>query len=98
MKGIKNENDMNSTVKNQHTAAWRFQVWASFILSFGFTTIGVILLPVEFWVKGYMVMGIVFLVGSCFGLAKTIRDDHESDKLINRITSAKTEKILKEFE
>lgn len=89
---------METPVISQNTKAWKFQVWASFALSFGLTLYGVLALPLDFWIKGYLLMGMIFLVGSCFALAKTIRDDHEMAKLINRITNAKTEKILKEFE
>ena len=89
---------MNSTVKNQHTSAWRFQVWASFLVSAGLTLGGIFYLPVDFWIKGYLAMGILFLIGSCFSLAKTIRDDHEAIDFVNRVQKAKTEKILTEFE
>jgi hypothetical protein len=29
---------------------------------------------------------------------KTLRDDHEAKRLVNRLTEAKTERILREFE
>jgi len=48
--------------------------------------------------KGFLIMGMFFTVGSAFTLSKTIRDDHESDKIINRIKNAKTERVLKDFE
>ncbi|MCU0390121.1 MAG: hypothetical protein MUE81_03310 [Thermoflexibacter sp.] len=83
---------------NKNTPAWRFQTVASFILSFGLTFTGIIYLPADLWVKGFLLMGQIFTVGSAFTLAKTLRDDHEANKLINRIHSAKTEKILKDFE
>jgi len=89
---------MDSNAISKNTAAWRMQTWLSFIISFGLMMIGIAYLPVDFWIKGYLMMGLIFTVGSCFSLAKTIRDDHESDRLINRINNAKTEKILKEFE
>ncbi|MEM7369160.1 MAG: YiaA/YiaB family inner membrane protein [Bacteroidota bacterium] len=89
---------MNQVKQNQHTSAWRFQVWASFLLSLALTLGGIFYLPVDFWIKGYLAMGLLFLVGSCFSLAKTIRDDHESKSLLNRVQQAKTEKILSEFE
>lgn len=89
---------MNSQIPNQPTSAWRFQVWISFITSLVLTIGGVAYLPVDFWMKGYLLMGMLFLIGSCFSLAKTIRDDHEATSLINRITKAKTEKILTEYE
>lgn len=77
---------------------WIFQVWASFVLSMFLTVSGIYFLPCDFWVKGYMIMGVIFTVGSTFSLAKTIRDTEESRKLLNRISSAKTEKLLTEFE
>ncbi len=89
---------MENPVINQNTAAFRFQVWTSFALSFGLMLVGICYLPVDLWIKGYLMMGTVFTVASCFTLAKTLRDDHEAGKLINRITGAKTERILKEYE
>lgn len=86
------------TQQNQHTAAWKFQVWISFLLSFVLTLGGIFYLPVDFWIKGYLAMGLVFLIGSCFSLAKTLRDEHEASTFVNRVKQAKTEKILTEFE
>jgi len=43
-------------------------------------------------------MGYLFTVTTCFTLAKTIRDKHESQRLINRVKEAKTEKILADYE
>ena len=89
---------MDLSEQKQHTAAWRFQVWASFLISFALTLGGILYLPVDLWIKGYLGMGLLFLIGSCFSLAKTIRDDHESSTFVNRVRKAKTEKILTEFE
>ncbi len=77
---------------------WIFQVWASFIIAAALTLGGIYVLPADFWVKGYLLMGMLFTVGSSFTLAKTIRDNEESRKLVNRIVDAKTEKLLTEFE
>jgi len=81
-----------------HTTAWNFQTWVSFGVSFVMTIGGVLLLPVDWWTKGYLLMGTLFLVGSSFTLAKTLRDNHEAHKLRNRISSAKADALLKEFE
>ncbi len=89
---------MENPIISKNTPAYRFQVWACFALSFGLLLVGIYHLPVDLWIKGYFTMGIVFTIGSCFTLAKVIRDDYEADKLVNRITGAKTEKILKEYE
>ena len=58
--------------------------------------IGMWLLPLDFWIKGYITMGILMLVQSCVTLTKTMRDMHESGKLVNRIEDAKAERLLME--
>jgi len=78
------------------SAAWIFQTWAAFILSICMTTVGIVNLPVDNWVKGFMGMGLAFSVGSTFTLAKTTRDLHEARKITSRIDEAKVEKLLSE--
>jgi len=56
------------------------------------------MMPADMWIKGYLLMGMLFTVGSTFTLAKTLRDQHEAQKLIHKISNAKTEKMLKELE
>lgn len=53
-------------------------------------------LPIDIWMKGYLTMGIVMLVQTCVALTKTVRDNHESGKLVNRIEDAKAERLLME--
>ena len=85
MQPMSNQKDSN---------AWIFQTWAAFILSVGMTTTGILNLPVDIWVKGFMGMGLGFTVGSTFSLAKTQRDLYESTKLNSKIEEAKVEQIL----
>ena len=55
------------------------------------------MLPLDIWAKGYLGMGLFFLVSSTISVSKTLRDKHEFDRIINRVEEAKTEKILKEY-
>jgi len=80
------------------TNAWVFQAWASFLIALGTTAVGIIFLPVDRWVRGFLAMGLLFTINACFSLAKTVRDNHEAGKFINRLTGAKAEKLLQEFE
>jgi hypothetical protein len=80
------------------TPAWIFQVWTAFAISLVSVTLGIIYMPVDGWIRSFLAVGVFFLVASCFSLAKTLRDNHEVDKLINRISEAKTEKLLQDFE
>ena len=51
-------------------------------------------MPLGLWIKGYFAIGIVMLIQSCITRTKTIRDVHESGKLVNRIEDAKAERLL----
>ena len=89
---------MDTTQNQKDSSAWIAFVWISFVLSSGMMILGVWFLPVDAWVKGYFAMGFFFTMGSSFSLSKTLRDQHESRRLINRIVDAKTEKILNDYE
>ena len=80
------------------SASWIFFVKMSFILSVLALGLGIYFMPTELWVKGYMAMGSLFTIGSSITLSKTLRDEHESRKLINKISEAKTERILKTYD
>jgi hypothetical protein len=77
---------------------WVFFVRLSFFISLLATSFGIFLLPVDFWAKGYIAIGLYFTVNTSFTLAKTLRDEHEANKLINKINEVKTEKMLREFD
>jgi hypothetical protein len=87
---------MNKAPLQQHTTAWIIQVWASFAIALTATGVGIVNLPVNNWVKGYMGMGVLFTVGSSFSLAKTLRDRHEAEKLTSKVEEARVERILTE--
>jgi hypothetical protein len=67
--------------RQRNTAAWHIQVWASFLLASLTTAIGILYLPVDAWIKAFLGMGLLFTIGSCFSLAKTIRDEHEASQV-----------------
>ena len=88
---------MEKRIINQdHSSAWVIQTWLSFIISISATTIGIIYLPVNPWIKSFMGMGLAFSVGSTISLTKTQRDLHEGKKLTSKIEEARVEKILAE--
>jgi len=86
---------MNQNIQH-HSNAWVTFTYASFAASGFLVAIGVYFLPVDLWIKGYLAMGIVMLIQSCVTLTKTVRDVHESSRLMNRIEDAKAERLLME--
>jgi hypothetical protein len=85
-------------VLQRDSVAWKFFVKISFVISVVSMAAGIYLLPTDYWVKGYMAMGLLFVIGSSITLSKTIRDDYEAKRIINKISEVKTEKLLKEYD
>jgi len=75
------------------------QTWISFsYLSFGVAALmlalGIYMMPLDLWGKGYLTMGILMLVQTTVNVTKTLRDNQEAEKLIRKVEDAKTEKLL----
>jgi hypothetical protein len=77
-----------------HSQAWMVFTYVSFAAALAMVGGGIILMPLDLAMKGYLTMGIVMLVQSCITLTKTLRDNDEAGKLVNRIEDAKTERLL----
>jgi hypothetical protein len=78
--------------------AWLFFVRTTFAVSTFAMTMGIWFLPVDLWIKGYMAIGLYFTIGSTITLSKSLRDEHESNRLIHKLSEAKTGKILTDYE
>jgi len=89
---------MQPDVQLPHSPAWTAQAWISFALAFGVMLLGIYAMPVDIWIKGFLGMGTLFLVGSSLSLAKTVRDQHEAQKLTRRIDDARVTKLIAEHD
>lgn len=78
----------------QHSSAWISFTYLSFGTAAAMVAAGVVFMPIDIWLKGYLGMGIVMLIQSCVTLTKTARDLHENKRLMNRIEDAKAERLL----
>ncbi len=88
----------NAPTTQLNSPGWILFTKLSFGLSIAALVVGLVMLPGSFWIKGYLAMGCVFLLGTTFTLAKTIRDEFEANKLVNKIQDARTDRILKEYD
>lgn len=86
---------MNQNVQ-PHSNAWVTFTYVSFAASAFMVSVGVYYLPIDLWMKGYLTMGIIMMIQCCVTLTKTVRDMHESGKMVNRIEDAKAERLLME--
>ncbi|GAA5438325.1 YiaA/YiaB family inner membrane protein [Deinococcus sp. A31D244] len=78
--------------------AWLSFIWIAFLISISLMLLGIFFIPVDWWVKGYLYMGTLFLTASTLTLSKSLRDRHEYERLVNRVKSARTEQVLSKFE
>jgi hypothetical protein len=77
-----------------HSGAWVAFNYANMAIALAMTIGGVLFLPLDIWIKGYLLMGIAMLLSSSISITKTIRDVQESARLLNKIEDAKTEQLL----
>jgi len=83
---------------NSSSSAWDFFVKVSFAIAIAATGIGIYLLPGELVIKGYFLISSLFLVFATITMSKTVRDGHESDRLHNKISEARTSKIIRDMD
>jgi hypothetical protein len=77
-----------------HSGAWVAFNYANLVIALALTIGGVLFLPLDIWIKGYLLMGIAMLLSSSISVTKTIRDVQESGRLLTKIEDAKTEQLL----
>lgn len=83
-----------STQPIKHSSAFVTFSYASFAISALMIGAGVFFMPIDGWMKGFLAMGVVMLVQSCIIITKTVRDNQEAEKFLNRIEDARTERLL----
>lgn len=86
------EYDIQST-----SDGWLFFVKASFGIAILAIAAGIVFVPASLVIKGYFALSSLFLVSSTITLSKSIRDQHEANRLINKVSEARTTKILNEM-
>ena len=79
-----------------HSAAWLAQVWIAFGVSTSAAAIGLAYLPVDPWTRAFLAISFLMSVSSSISLSKTLRDVHESARLISRVDEAKVNQLLTE--
>lgn len=82
--------------QTKNTGAWLSFTYIFFGASVAMMILGVWALPADLWIKGYLSMATVSMLGAAFTLAKTVRDEQEAKRFANRLEDAKAERLLME--
>ncbi|WP_305406639.1 YiaA/YiaB family inner membrane protein [Photobacterium leiognathi] len=77
---------------------WLTYAKATFAIAAIAMIISIVKLPGDLIIKGYYSICSLFLVSATITLSKAVRDEAESDRLINKIEEAKTAKLLNEID
>jgi hypothetical protein len=88
---------MNENIAMPSSNGWILFVKLTFAISLISMGLFIFFMDGSLLVKGYMALNSLFLVSSTIMLSKTLRDEHEAERLLNKINEAKTNKILKEY-
>ncbi|HZC70359.1 MAG TPA: YiaA/YiaB family inner membrane protein [Jatrophihabitans sp.] len=80
------------------TTAYYFQAITSFSVALAVLTVGEICLPLPPWTRAFLALGTLFLVSSCFTLAKCVRDQQDTESVVSRLDQARIERLLSEFD
>ncbi|RLV50309.1 hypothetical protein D9V37_05210 [Nocardioides mangrovicus] len=80
------------------TSAYFAQAGIAFAVALLSVVLGIVYLPVDGWMRAFLAVGVMFLVTSCFTLAKVVRDAQESAGLSSRLDQARLDRILAEHD
>jgi hypothetical protein len=86
----------SAPLRPRTTTAFYIQSAISFTLSLGATIIGISYLHESGWVRGFLAIGLLYVVTSTFTLAKCVRDRQEETALVSRVDQARLDKLLSE--
>lgn len=80
-----------------NSSGWLFFVKAAFVIAVVATAAGIMFMPGGLLMQGYFALSALFLVSATITLSKTMRDEHEAQRLIHKVNEARTNKIIREF-
>ncbi|MBP2321760.1 hypothetical protein JOF56_002145 [Kibdelosporangium banguiense] len=78
----------------KNTPAFFAQAVASFVIAMVAVTVGVVALPFDPWVRGFLGLAILYAITSAFTLAKCIRDKQEDSAVTKRVDQARLDKLI----
>jgi hypothetical protein len=85
---------MNNDTILKSSAAWSLFTIANWGVAAVMMAGGIYFLEASFAAKGFYAMSALMLVHTTVSLTKTLRDQEESAKMINKIEEARTEELL----
>lgn len=77
-----------------HSPSWVMFTQLSFAIALAAMTAGILLLDIDLATRGYLGMGSLLVIITSINMSKTIRDQHEADRLTNKVEDARISDFL----
>ncbi|GAA1178293.1 hypothetical protein GCM10009664_51020 [Kitasatospora gansuensis] len=97
-KGVGDPRNMSASMQPRTTNAYYLQAVLSFALATAALAIGIVYLPVDPWMRGFLAVGLLYEITAAFTLAKVIRDRQEVGEIASRVDQARLDKLLAEHD
>jgi hypothetical protein len=88
---------MSDATLQPNSTSWLLFVKLTFGISIAAMAAFIFFMEGSLLMRGYLALNSLFLISSTIMMSKTLRDEHEAQSLIHKISEAKTNKILKEY-
>lgn len=92
------ESTVNATPASPHSPAWVMQTYLTFAIALSAMAWAIVAMPLDIWARGFLGMGTLLCVVASINLAKTVRDEHESQRVSRLVEGAKLERFLAEHD
>ena len=89
---------MNPPIQRPTTTAFYVQSAVAFAVALAALSYGILRLPLGPWERGFLALGLIFVVTSTFNLAKCVRDRQELSEVTHRVDQARIDKLLTEHD
>ncbi|MFT3988525.1 YiaA/YiaB family inner membrane protein [Aestuariivirga sp.] len=87
----------NTDLPLKSSSAWSMFTYVSFAIAAAMMAGGIYFLEASFSAKGFYAMSALMLVHTTVSITKTMRDDQEASRMINKLEEARTEKLIMEM-
>lgn len=77
-----------------HSQSWVMFTQLSFAIALAAMAAGILLLDIDLATRGYLGMGSLLVIITSINMSKTIRDQHEADRLTNKVEDARLTDFL----
>jgi hypothetical protein len=89
---------MTATTQPKPSPAFFVQAGLSFGVALFAVCVGIVSLPVDRWMRGFLAIAVLYVVTSAFTLAKCIRDQQDAVAVTSRVDQARLDKMLAEHD